>query len=70
MVSFSTLEIETVCSSKTLVNFYRTIWRHIRDENLKSNNSVTLNGYIFPFLSLPLAILTIRRHMVSFLAFI
>jgi hypothetical protein len=50
LVYSSVLKVDAVCSSKTLVNIYHTIWRHIsedctlhryRSEYLKPNNILT-----------------------------
>jgi hypothetical protein len=48
LLDFSTLTLEIVCSSVTLVNFYQTTWRHIPEHGNPHNDSCkNLNCHFF-----------------------
>ena len=45
-LSFPTFETQTVNSSKALVNFYQTVWRHISPFKFYQNMTLVLEGWV------------------------
>jgi hypothetical protein len=49
LAASSTLKIEATWSSKTSVDFQRTIWYHVREEFFITTPEITLNlNHVFP----------------------